>query len=74
MKKKPTEKMGNARTLADEAAELFRQGESTDYVITFLTGVLTSMEKYEPDKTYPVTEIHDLFEMLYLKVMEKFKE
>lgn len=74
MKKKPTEKMGDVRTLAEEATELFRQGESADYVIAYLTGVLTSMEKYEPDKTYPVTEIHELFEMLYLKVMEKFNE
>ena len=74
MKKKPTEKMGDGRMLADDAAELFRQGESVDYVIAFLTGVLKSMEKYEPDKTYPVTEIHELFEILYLKVMEKFKE
>ena len=60
--------------LADDTAELFRQGESVDYVIAYLTGVLTSMEKYEPDKTYPVTEIHELFKLLYLKVMEKFKE
>lgn len=74
MKKKPTEKMRDVRTLADEAAELIRQGESADYVIAYLTGVLTSMEKYEPDKTYPVTEIHELFEMLCIKVMEKFKE
>ena len=74
MKKKPTEKMGNARTLAEEATELFRQGESADYVIAYFTGVFKSMEKYEPDKTYPVTEIHGLFEMLYLKVMEKLKE
>lgn len=74
MKKKPTEKMGDGRTLAEEAAELFEQGESADYVIAFFTGVFKSMEKYEPDKTYPVTEIHELFEMLYLKVMEKFKE
>ena len=72
--KKPTEKMGDVRTLADDAAELFRQGESADYVIAYLAGALKAMEKYEPDKTYPVTEIHDLFEMLYLKVMEKFKE
>lgn len=74
VKKKPTEKMGDVRTLADDAAELFEQGESADYVIAYLTGVLTAMEKYEPDKTYPVTEIHELFELLYLKVMEKFKE
>ena len=74
MKKKPTEKMGDVRTLAEEAAELFKQGESADYVIAYFTGKFRSMEKYEPDKMYPVTEIHELFEMLYLKVMEKFKE
>lgn len=74
VKKKPTEKMGDVRTLADDAAELFQQGESADYVIAFFTGVLKSMEKYKPDKTYTVTEIHELFEMLYLKAMEKYKE
>ena len=74
MKKKPTEKMGDGRTLAEEAAELFRQGESADYIIAFFTGVFKVTEEYEPDKTYPVTEIHELFEMLYLKAMEKFKE
>ena len=64
MKKKSTEKMGDGRTLADDAAGLFEQGESVDYIIAYLTGVLTSMEKFEPDKTYSVTEIHELFETL----------
>ena len=64
MKKKPAEKMRDVRTLAEVAAELFEQGESADYVIAFFTGVFKSMEKYEPDKMYPVAEIHELFEML----------
>ena len=64
MKKKPSEKMGDGRTLADDAAGLFEQGESVDYIIAFLTGVLTSMEKFEPYKTYSVAEVHELFEML----------
>ena len=74
MKKKPTEKMGDVRTLADDAAELFERGESADYVIAYFSGVFKATEEYEPDKTYPVTEIHELFEMLYLKAMEKYKE
>ena len=45
--KKPTEKTGDVRTLAEEAAELFRQGESADYVIAFFTGIFKSMEKYK---------------------------
>ena len=68
------EEMEDAKTLAEEAAELFLRGESTDYVIAYFAGVFEVTEEYEPDKTYPVTEIHDLFEMLYFNVMEKFKE
>lgn len=74
MKKKPTEKMGDVRTLAEKAAELFGCSESVDYVIAYFSGVFKATEEYEPDKTYPVAEIHELFEMLYLKAMEKFKE
>ena len=33
------EEMEDAKTLADEAAELFLRGESTDYVIAYFSGV-----------------------------------
>ena len=78
MKKKPTEKMGDGRMLADDAAELFEQGESVDYIIAYLTGVLTSMEKFEPYKTYTVAEVHELLEMLCIlrkkERLEKYNE
>lgn len=52
-------------TILGHVKELVDRGDGIEYIIVFLSGWTEAEAKLEPERTYTIAELKELFDLLY---------
>ncbi len=52
-------------TILGHVKELVDRGDGIEYIIAFLSGWTKTEAKLEPERTYTISEMKELFDLLY---------